>query len=82
MGTEAAEKWLSFEDYLTHANSTDYHYELIDGELVPVPHKVSVLVLVEGLYEDRTFKGEERIVSGIFEKLAVTADQVLGAGKQ
>lgn len=190
MGTEAAEEWLSFEDYLKHANGTDNRYELIDGELVPVPpptirhlliaklieqlfdseikrlqlpwvclreagirtgarksrlmdvcvatleqthrsldrpavfevppllaveivseesvkrdyrykrseyaaveipeywivdplqNKVSVLVLVEGLYEDRAFKGEARIVSGVFEKLAVTADQVLSAGKQ
>lgn len=43
--------------------------------------KVSVLVLVEGFYEDKEFKGEARIVSGVFEKLAVMADQILSTGK-
>lgn len=69
----------------------DYRYKRSEYAAVEIPeywivdplqNKVSVLVLVEGFYEDKEFKGEARIVSDVFEELAVTANQVLGAGKQ
>lgn len=43
------------------------------------PPVVTVFTLVEGLYEESVFRGNEQIISQIFPELALTADQVLGA---
>lgn len=47
------------------------------------PHKarVSVLMLIDGLYEEAVFAGEECITSEILPTLQLTATQVLEAGR-
>jgi len=39
--------------------------------------KVTVLLLVEGLYEDKELKGNQQIISQTFPELALTVEQVL-----
>lgn len=43
------------------------------------PPAVTVFTLVEGLYEEAVFKGNQQIVSQIFPELVLTADQVMKA---
>lgn len=45
----------------------------------PQKSKVTVLTLLEGLYEEQVFTGTERIVSPTFADLVLTAEQVLEA---
>lgn len=40
---------------------------------------MTVLLLVEGLYEETEFRGSERIISQTFPELALTFEQVLSA---
>jgi Uma2 family endonuclease len=47
----------------------------------PAQAQVTVLTLVDGLYEEAVFQGEERLVSPTFPTLELTAKQVLQAGK-
>jgi Uma2 family endonuclease len=46
----------------------------------PMQQQVTVLELVDGLYEERVYRGSERLVSPTFSALQLTADQVLQAG--
>ncbi|MBD2491851.1 Uma2 family endonuclease [Aulosira sp. FACHB-615] len=46
----------------------------------PQAHKITVLILVDGLYEETIFVGNAVIVSSIFPQLELTAEQVLNAG--
>lgn len=66
----------------------DYRYKHSEYAAVEVPeywivdpleHKVSVLWLEDGLYEDREFTGPQLIVSPSFPELNLTAEQVLRA---
>lgn len=43
----------------------------------PVEQKVTVLLLVEGLYEETEYKGDDQIVSQTFPELILTVNQVL-----
>lgn len=43
--------------------------------------RVTVLTLVDGLYEEAVFQGSNYIASAIFPDLKLTAAQVLGAGE-
>ena len=47
----------------------------------PSQGRVTVLTLVDGLYEEAMFQGRDRLVSATFPNLKLTAAQVLGAGK-
>ncbi|WP_287127961.1 Uma2 family endonuclease [Candidatus Cyanaurora vandensis] len=43
----------------------------------PLAQKVSILQLEEGFYDVREFTGQEQIISPMFTKLTLTADQIL-----
>jgi Uma2 family endonuclease len=45
----------------------------------PLQQKVSVLTLEDGLYEERVFEGDEKIISQVFSGIVVTANQLLAA---
>ena len=69
--------------------SRDYRYKRSEYAALGIPEywivdprddKVTVLLLEEGLYEERVFTGENRIVSRQFSSLELTANQVLAAG--
>ena len=47
-------------------------YWIID----PADQKVTVLQLVEGLYEEKVYRGQEQIVSVTFPELVVTVEQL------
>ncbi len=46
----------------------------------PIATKVTVLEWVDGLYEERIYQDNERIVSRLFPTLELTAKQILSAG--
>lgn len=48
----------------------------------PIAAKVTVLEWVDGMYEERCYQGDERIVSPLFPALALTAAQILSAGRE
>jgi Uma2 family endonuclease len=45
----------------------------------PAAQKVTVLQLVEGLYEDKKYQGNDRIASSIFPEIKLTVAQSLQA---
>ena len=45
----------------------------------PIENKVSVLLLVNGYYEQTEFRGSESIISQTFPELALTVEEVLAA---
>jgi Uma2 family endonuclease len=47
----------------------------------PDQAQVTVLTLVDGLYEEAIFRGDDRLVSSTFPTLELNAKQVLQAGK-
>lgn len=47
----------------------------------PGQAKITVLTLVDGLYEETIFQGSGAIVSVLFPEVTLTASQILGAGK-
>ncbi|MGB7439588.1 MAG: Uma2 family endonuclease [Coleofasciculaceae cyanobacterium] len=53
-------------------------YWIVDPEQA----QVSVLKLVDGLYEDAMYRGDDRIASQVFPNLQLTAQQVLQAGEK
>jgi Uma2 family endonuclease len=50
---------------------------LSTGIIDPILDKVTVLELVEGLYEKQIYTGEQKIVSPQFSQFNLTAQQVL-----
>ncbi|MBD2562884.1 MULTISPECIES: Uma2 family endonuclease [Nostoc] len=46
----------------------------------PIESKITVLLLSEGLYEEKEFNGSQQIVSATFPKIVLTVEQVLAAG--
>ena len=52
-------------------------YWIVDPERA----QVMVLTLVDGLYEEAVFRGDDRLVSSTFPALALTPHQVLQAGE-
>ncbi|MEQ9000541.1 MAG: Uma2 family endonuclease [Coleofasciculus sp. B1-GNL1-01] len=46
----------------------------------PIEGRVTVLEWVEGLYEERVFQGNERIVSPLLPDLDLTCERVMNAG--
>jgi len=46
----------------------------------PLKNQISILLLVEGLYEETVFTGSQQIVSQTFPELSITVEQVLAAG--
>ncbi|HLO88902.1 MAG TPA: Uma2 family endonuclease [Nostocaceae cyanobacterium] len=66
--------------------ATDYRYKRSEYAVRGIPeywivdfyeNKVTVLLLVEGFYDEQIFRGDERIVSRTFPELMITAAQVL-----
>lgn len=64
----------------------DYRYKRTEYAVVGVPEywiidpekqKVTVLQLVEGLYEDKEYRGDEILQSQLFSELSLTANQIL-----
>lgn len=64
----------------------DYRYKRSEYSVIGIPEywivdpqekKVTILLLVEGLYEERVYKGNERIISQTFPELNFTVDQIL-----
>lgn len=47
----------------------------------PGRERVTVLILVDGLYEETIFQGSDAILSGLFPNLVLTASQNLEAGR-
>ncbi|MGH2415323.1 MAG: Uma2 family endonuclease, partial [Microcystaceae cyanobacterium] len=43
----------------------------------PGQAKITVLTLVNGLYEEAIFQGNDRLVSVLFPNLALTASQII-----
>jgi Uma2 family endonuclease len=65
---------------------TDYRYKRTEYAAAGVPeywiidpisNKVSILQLVEGLYEETTYQGNEILRSPLLPELAITANQIL-----
>lgn len=52
-------------------------YWIVDPERT----QIAILTLVDGLYEEAVFRGENRLVSQVFPTLELTAEQVLQAGE-
>jgi len=46
----------------------------------PGKERVTVLTLVDGLYEETVFQGDERVVSALFPALVLSAEQILQPG--
>ncbi|QHG17816.1 Uma2 family endonuclease [Nostoc sp. ATCC 53789] len=46
----------------------------------PIESKITILLLSEGLYEEKEFSGSQQIVSATFSEIALTVEQVLSAG--
>lgn len=42
----------------------------------PAEEKVTVLQLVEGFYEEKEYKGSDRIISPTFPELILTSEQI------
>lgn len=79
---------LAVEIVSPESRSRDYRFKRSEYSVVGIPEywivdpteqKVTVLTLVEGLYEQVEFTGSERIVSQMFPELALTVEQVLSA---
>jgi Uma2 family endonuclease len=47
----------------------------------PIAQRVTVLVWVDGLYEEQAYQGDATIVSPLFPSFNLTAAQVLAAGQ-
>ncbi|WNZ22658.1 Uma2 family endonuclease [Leptolyngbya sp. NK1-12] len=52
-------------------------YWIVDPERT----QIVILTLVDGLYEEAVFRGENRLVSQVFSTLELTAEQALQAGE-
>lgn len=48
----------------------------------PMREQLTVLTLVDGLYEEQVFRGNDRLISATFPPLALTVEQVLHAGDE
>lgn len=46
----------------------------------PIESKITILLLSEGLYEEKQFSGSQQIVSATFPEIGLTVEQVLAAG--
>lgn len=66
----------------------DYESKQSEYEAIKIPEywivelrksQVSVLLLTDGCYESTVYKGKQRIISGTFPNLTLTASQVLSA---
>lgn len=62
----------------------DYRYKRSEYAVLEIPEywvveplEATVLLLVEGLYEETEFKGNQQIISQTFPELALTVEQVL-----
>jgi len=47
----------------------------------PSQSRITMLTLVDGLYEEAVFQGGQRLISGTFPALELTAEQILQAGQ-
>ena len=70
------------------SRTRDYRYKVSEYSVVGIPEywivdpteqKIVILNLVEGLYEQVEYRGNDRIVSQIFPELALTVERVLQA---
>ncbi|MEL7036086.1 MAG: Uma2 family endonuclease [Cyanobacteria bacterium J06592_8] len=77
---------LAVEIVSSESKTRDYRYKRSEYSVVgipeywivdPVEQKVTVLTLVEGLYEETEYQGNQQIVSQIFPELALTVEQIL-----
>jgi Uma2 family endonuclease len=66
--------------------TTDYRHKRSEYAAIEIPeywivdpliNRVSILVLVDGLYEVTEFEGNQQIISAIFPGLVLTAQQIL-----
>ena len=77
---------LAVEIVSPESKTRDYRYKRSEYSVVGIPEywivdsvaeKVVVLNLVEGLYEETEYKGEERIISQTFPGLELTVEEIL-----
>lgn len=77
---------IAIEIVSSESQTRDYRYKRSEYSVVGIPEywivdpseqKVTVLSLVEGLYEQVEYKGDDKIVSQIFPELVLTVEQVL-----
>lgn len=77
---------LAVEIVSPESRTRDYRFKRSEYSVVgipeywivdPVEQKVTVLLLVEGLYEETEYKGDAQIVSPTFPELVLTVNQVL-----
>ncbi|QLE56867.1 Uma2 family endonuclease [Nostoc sp. TCL26-01] len=63
---------------------SEYAARGIDEYWIVDPQKalITVLILLDGLYEESTFTGNTLIISNIFPQLQLTAEQILTAGEK
>ncbi len=47
----------------------------------PIKSKITILLLSEGLYEEKEFSGSQKIISATFPEMVLTVEKVLAAGK-
>ncbi|MDI9635356.1 Uma2 family endonuclease [Geitlerinema splendidum] len=79
---------LTVEIVSPESKTRDYRFKRSEYSVVGIPEywvvdpteqKVTVLTLVEGLYEQVEFRENDKIVSQTFPELALTVEQVLSA---
>ncbi|NJO93375.1 MAG: Uma2 family endonuclease [Hydrococcus sp. RM1_1_31] len=78
---------LALEIVSENCATTDYRYKRSEYAVREIPEywivdpyesKITILLLVEGFYDEQIFIGEEKIISRTFPELALSATQVLG----
>ncbi len=81
---------LAIEIVSPNARITDYRYKRSEYAAKGIPeywivdaskNRITILTLVDGFYEEAIFEGNDRIISGTFPDLDLTAEQVSIAKK-
>ncbi|HBB33830.1 MAG TPA: hypothetical protein DDZ80_11610 [Cyanobacteria bacterium UBA8803] len=86
---QALSKLVTFDEFIEwYPDNPGHHYELHNGVIVEMPKptgKHSEIAgflggeLFDGEYQISRFRGDDRIVSGVFPELNLTVNQVFNA---
>lgn len=77
---------MAIEIVSSESKTRDYRYKSSEYSVVGIPEywivdsqekKITVLLLVEGLYEATEYKGDDKIISQTFSELNLTVEQIL-----